>query len=90
MDFAVKIYEPIFISTEEQIEGERRFFREAKMMFALNSPYIARIYDAGRVDNKPYIRMEYLKGVLYITKILFVCHGVDEVNSWNYCICNVF
>jgi len=62
MDFAVKIYEPIFISTEEQVEGERRFFREAKMMFALNSPYIARIYDAGRVDNKPYIRMELVDG----------------------------
>jgi len=49
MDFAVKIYEPIFISTEEQIEGERRFFREAKVMFALNSPYIAWIYDAGQI-----------------------------------------
>ena len=32
------------------------------MMFALNSPYIARIYDAGRIDNKPYIRMELIDG----------------------------
>ena len=51
LDFAVKIYEPVFMSPEEQAEGERRFFREAKMMFALNSPYIARIYDAGRIDS---------------------------------------
>ncbi len=62
MDFAVKIYEPIFVSSEEQSEGERRFFREAKMLFSLNSPYIARIYDAGRIDGKPYIRMEYING----------------------------
>lgn len=62
LDFAVKIYEPVFMSPEEQAEGERRFFREAKMMFALNSPYIARIYDAGRIDNRPYIRMELIDG----------------------------
>ncbi len=62
MDFAVKIYEPVFVLPEEQAEGEKRFFREAKMMFALNSPYIARIYDAGRIDNKPYIRMEMIDG----------------------------
>lgn len=62
MDFAVKIYDPIFVSPEEQIEGERRFFREAKMMFGFNSMYIARIYDAGRIDNKPYIRMELIDG----------------------------
>jgi len=62
MDFAVKIYDPIFALPEEQIEGERRFFREAKMMFSLNSIHIARIYDAGRINSKPYIRMELIDG----------------------------
>ena len=62
MDFAVKIYEPVFVSAEEQLEGEKRFFREAKMMFSLNNNHIARIYDAGRMDGKPYIRMEFIKG----------------------------
>lgn len=62
MDFAVKIYEPVFVLPEEQSEGEKRFFREAKMLFSLNSPYIARIYDGGRIDGKPYIRMEYING----------------------------
>ena len=62
MDFAVKVYEPIFVSSEEQNEGEKRFFREAKMLFSLNSPYIARIYDAGRIEGKPFIRMEYIDG----------------------------
>lgn len=62
MDFAVKIYEPVFVSPEEQAEGEKRFFREAKMMFELNNIHIARIYDAGRIDEKPYIRMELIEG----------------------------
>ena len=62
MDFAVKIYEPVFVSPEEQSEGEKRFFREAKMMFEFNSNYIARIYDAGRIEGKPYIKMELIKG----------------------------
>lgn len=62
MDFAVKIYEPVFVSQEEQKEGEKRFFREAKMMFSLNNSHIARIYDAGRMDGKPYIRMELIEG----------------------------
>ena len=62
MDFAVKIYDPVFVSQEEQTEGEKKFFREAKMLFSLNNIHIARIYDAGRVDGKPYIRMEYIKG----------------------------
>lgn len=60
MDFAVKVYEPVFVSKEEQSEGEKRFFREAKMLFSLNNIHIARIYDAGRIDGKPYIRMEYI------------------------------
>ena len=62
MDFAIKIYDPVFVSPEEQAEGERRFFREAKMMFTLNNTHIARIYDAGRIDSKPYIRMELIDG----------------------------
>jgi len=62
MDFAVKIYEPVFVSPEEQEEGEKRFFREAKMMFGFTSNYIAQIYDAGRINGKPYIRMELIKG----------------------------
>lgn len=62
MDFAVKIYDPVFVSQEEQIEGEKRFFREAKMLFSLNNAHIARIYDAGRIEGKPYIRMEYING----------------------------
>jgi len=62
MDFAVKIYSPVFVSQKEQVEGEKRFFREAKMLFGLNYPNIVRIYDAGRIDGNPFIRMEYVNG----------------------------
>ena len=50
MDFAVKIYQPWFMTPEEKNEGEKRFFREAKILFSLNHPNIVRIYDAGRID----------------------------------------
>ena len=62
MNFAVKIYNPIFITDDGRIEGEKRFFREAKMMFYVNSNYVARIYDVGRYDGKPFIKMEYIEG----------------------------
>ena len=62
MDFAVKIYDPVYGNAEERKEGERRFFREAKMLFMLSHSNIVRIYDAGRIDGKPFIRMEYVEG----------------------------
>ncbi len=62
MDFAVKVYSPVFVSPEEQKEGERRFFREAKIMFGMNHPNIIKIYDAGRSEESPYIRMEFVDG----------------------------
>ena len=62
MDFAVKIFEPMFVSNEENIKGEKRFFREAKILFKLNNDHIVRVYDIGRVHGKPFIRMEYIDG----------------------------
>lgn len=62
MDFAVKIYNPWFVSDDEREEGEKRFFREAKMLFSLNHPNIVKIYDAGRIDGSPFIRMEFVRG----------------------------
>ena len=62
MDFAVKIYSPVFASEEDQKNGEDRFFREAKILFQLNHTNIVKIYDAGRISEKPFIRMEYING----------------------------
>lgn len=64
MDFAVKIFDPVFVDENEQKEGEKRFFREAKMMFELNNEHVVRIYDAGRLDDgAPFIRMELVRGM---------------------------
>ncbi len=62
MDFAVKIYSPIFVSEDEQKNGEKRFFREAKMLFQLNHENIIKIYDVGRMADGPFIRMELVEG----------------------------
>ena len=62
MDFAVKVYTPIFVSSKEQEDRERRFFREANMLFQLNHMNIVKIYDAGRISEGPFIRMEYIEG----------------------------
>lgn len=62
LDFAVKIFDPIFVSNEENLEGEKRFFREAKVLFKLNHKNIVRVYDIGRLEGRPFIRMEYVEG----------------------------
>ena len=62
MDFAIKVFEPVFVSNEENIEGEKRFFREAKILFKLNHSNIIRVFDIGRTNGKPFIRMEYIDG----------------------------
>lgn len=62
MDFAIKLFEPIFVSNQENIEGEKRFFREAKILFGLSHENIVRVYDIGRANGKPFIRMECVDG----------------------------
>jgi len=62
MNFAIKVFEPVFVSNEENIEGENRFFREAKILFRLNDNNIVRVFDIGRTHGKPFIRMEYVDG----------------------------
>lgn len=62
IDFAVKIFNPVFASEDDQIEGEKRFFREAKMLFRLNHPNIVRIYDVGRFNGKPFMKIELING----------------------------
>ena len=62
LDFAVKIYDPVFASDEKKTEGEKRFLREAQMLFKLNHPNIVRIYDVGRINGKLFIKMELING----------------------------
>lgn len=62
IDFAMKFFNPVFISNNEQDKAEKRFFREAKILFKLHCDNIVQIYDAGYLDGKPFIRMEYIDG----------------------------
>lgn len=62
-DFAVKIFSPLFTSNAEAAEAEKRFFREAKLLFALTHENIVRVFDIGYYENNPFILMEYVDGV---------------------------
>lgn len=82
MDFAVKIYNPVFMNEEEKIDGERRFFREAKIMFSINNINVARIYDAGRYENRPFIKMEYIDGFsLFDFQKKYGCLSFEETKK---------
>jgi len=60
LPFAVKIFAPAFYEGgEKELE---RFFQEAKMLFKLNHPSIIKVYDAGMIGKRPFIRMEYFNG----------------------------
>lgn len=63
LDFAVKFLNPSFLTGEARATSEKRFFREAKMLFQLNHPNIVRIYDVGIYNGKPFIKMELINGM---------------------------
>ena len=63
LDFAVKFFDPRFISAEDRVRNEKRFYREAAMLFKLNHPNIVRVYDVGRKNGNPFIKMEFVNGI---------------------------
>lgn len=63
MDFAVKVFNPVFAETKEQEQGEKRFFREAKILFSLHHDNIVQIYNAGYIGGKAFIQMELIEGM---------------------------
>lgn len=63
LDFAVKVFNPVFADEKEQSEGEKRFFREAKMLFSLHHDNIVQIYNAGYHNGKAFILMERINGL---------------------------
>jgi len=61
LPFAVKIFAPAFY--EGNTNELDRFFQEARMLFKLNHPSIIKVYDAGMIGKRPFIRMEYFEGL---------------------------
>lgn len=60
LPFAVKVFAPAFYEGgEKELE---RFFQEARMLFQFNHPSIIKVYDAGLIGKRPFIRMEYFGG----------------------------
>jgi serine/threonine protein kinase len=60
MDFAVKVFSPFY--TEDKDTLLQRFFREARILFALNHPNVIRVFDVGILENQPFILMELFPG----------------------------
>lgn len=60
LPFAVKVFAPAFYNGEEK-ELER-FFQEARILFSLNHQSIIKVYDAGLIGKRPFIRMEFFDG----------------------------
>jgi serine/threonine-protein kinase len=60
-DFAIKVFDPIFTSNEENEQAKKRFYQEAKMLFELEHENIVKIYDIGKLDGKPFIRMQLVE-----------------------------
>jgi eukaryotic-like serine/threonine-protein kinase len=60
-DFAIKIFHPMPFGVDEE-NAEKRFFREAKILFELDHENIIRVYDIGRIEGRPFIRMEFING----------------------------
>jgi serine/threonine protein kinase len=63
LDFAIKVLNPVFVPEEEKAEYNKRFFREAKILFELDHPNIVKVYDTGIIREKPFIRMEFIIGL---------------------------
>lgn len=62
LNFAVKVFAPAFYESGGDEKELERFFQEARILFSLNHPNIIRIYDAGLIGKRPFIRMEYFEG----------------------------
>lgn len=60
MDFAVKLFAPVYGGSDSGHMD--RFFREARILFALDHPNIIRVFDVGLYQGRPFIRMELFEG----------------------------
>lgn len=57
--FVVKRLHPMLVDSEQLV---RRFRHEARIAVAVDSPHVARVYDAGVVGDEYFIAMEWIEG----------------------------
>jgi len=62
LPFAVKVFAPAFYDPNNSEKEMERFFQEARILFKLSHPNIIRIFDAGLIGDRPFIRMDYFEG----------------------------
>lgn len=62
LNFAVKDFAPSFYESGGDEKELERFFQEARILFKLNHRNIIKVYDAGLIGKRPFIRMEYFEG----------------------------
>ncbi|MDI3291335.1 serine/threonine-protein kinase [Polyangium sp. 15x6] len=67
IDFAVKLLAPAF--DDGSPVHMDRFFREARVLFALHHPNIIRVYDVGLYGKRPFIKMELFDGMNLNTRL---------------------
>ncbi|TET37826.1 MAG: serine/threonine protein kinase [Planctomycetota bacterium] len=73
-DVAIKILSPKFSDDAEYVT---RFLLEAKVAAKLNHPNIMQVLDAGCIENKYYIVMEYIDGIT-VGKMIDTMERIDE------------
>jgi serine/threonine protein kinase/Tol biopolymer transport system component len=64
---AIKLIAPELARDEHAVA---RFLRETRLIASLNHPNIAVLYDAGEIENRPYLAMEYLEGETLASRLV--------------------
>ncbi len=80
-DVALKLLSTSGIGTD----GRARLLREAQVVANLNHPNIVSVYDAGEIDETPYIVMEYVEGQ---TLNQAEVKNLDEIYQIGQQVCN--
>ncbi|MEL1248657.1 serine/threonine-protein kinase [Flavobacterium helocola] len=91
LNFAVKVFAPAFYESGGDEKELERFFQEARILFKLNHPNIIKVYDAGLIGKRPFIRMEYFDGknlnqILQDVGSLSVDKSITAIKSIAYAI----
>ncbi len=89
---AIKEMSESNLNPEERQKAVNDFMREARMLYNLNHPALARVYDIFLEDNKYYLVMEYVPGHNLEDEMVVVRKEPlewDAVTRWGIALCDV-